>query len=120
VGGLNDGGGDLVVDASGAAPALEAAPDMTVRGGRIALVGLPKKPPALDVARQLVLYERSVVAALGYAFDLPRAAAMIAAGRLDPEPLVSSEIALADLPGRLEDMARSPVDVKVLVDLAAA
>jgi (R,R)-butanediol dehydrogenase/meso-butanediol dehydrogenase/diacetyl reductase len=115
---LTDGGADVVIDASGAPPALEAAPDMTVRGGRIALVGLPKQPPALDPARQLVLYERSLVGSLGYAHDLTRAAAMIAAGTLDPEPLISREIALERLPGELEDMARSPVDVKVLVGLA--
>jgi (R,R)-butanediol dehydrogenase/meso-butanediol dehydrogenase/diacetyl reductase len=116
---LTDGGGDVVIDASGAPPALEAAPDMTVRGGRIALVGLPKQPPALDPARQLVLYERSLVGSLGYAHDLPRAAAMIAAGTLDPEPLVSKQIALAGLPDQLEEMARSPVDIKVMVEMAA-
>ena len=115
---LTDGGADVVVDASGAPPALEAAPDMTVRGGRIALVGLPKHPPALDPARQLVLYERSLVGSLGYAHDLTRAAAMIAAGTLDPEPLISREIALESLPVALEEMAADPVDVKVLVDLA--
>ena len=117
---LTDGGADLVIDASGAPPALEAAPDMTVRGGRIALVGLPKHPPALDPARQLVLYERSLVGSLGYAHDLTRAAAMIAAGTLDPEPLISREIPLERLPGELEQLARDPVDVKVLVDLAAS
>jgi (R,R)-butanediol dehydrogenase/meso-butanediol dehydrogenase/diacetyl reductase len=117
---LTHGGADLVVDASGAPAALEAAPDMTLRGGRLALVGLPKEPPVLDPARQLVLYERSLVGSLGYAHDLPRAAAMIAAGTLDPEPLVSRHIALPMLPGALEDMARAPVDVKVLVELTAA
>lgn len=114
---LTGGGADVVVDASGAPPALEAAPDMTVRGGRIALVGLPKHPPALDPARQLVLYERSLVGSLGYAHDLTRAAAMIAAGTLDPEPLISRQIGLESLPAALEEMAGNPVDVKVLVDL---
>lgn len=115
---LTDGGADLVVDASGAPPALEAAPDMTVRGGRIALVGLPKHPPALDPARQLVLYERSLVASLGYAHDLPRAAAMIASGALKPEALITNEIRLEDLPDQLRGMAERPGDdVKVLVEL---
>ena len=99
---LTDGGADVVIDASGAPPALEAAPDMTIRGGRVALVGLPKEPPRLDPARQLVLYERSLIGSLGYAHDLPRAAAMIASGSLDPEPLVSREIE----PGRAAGAAR--------------
>ena len=116
--GLTDGGADLVVDASGAPQALEAAPDMTLRGGRISLVGLPKHPPPIDFARQLVLYERSLVASLGYAHDLPRAAAMIAAGTLDPEPLITSEIGLEELPDRLSEMAARPGgDVKVMVGL---
>jgi (R,R)-butanediol dehydrogenase/meso-butanediol dehydrogenase/diacetyl reductase len=115
-----NGGADIVIDASGAPAALAAAPDMTTRGGRVALVGLPKEPPELDPARQLVLFERSIVGSLGYAHDLPRAAAMIAAGTLDPEPLVSREIALGQLPDELERMSREPVDVKVMVDLAAA
>jgi (R,R)-butanediol dehydrogenase/meso-butanediol dehydrogenase/diacetyl reductase len=116
---LTDGGADLVVDASGAPPALEAAPDMTVRGGRVALVGLPKRSPALDPARQLVLYERSLIASLGYAHDLPRAAAMVASGVLDPEPLVTKEIPLEALADELEELSRAPVDVKVLVDVSA-
>ena len=113
------GGADIVVDASGAPSALEIAPEMTVRGGRIALVGLPKTAPLIDAAR-LVLYERSLVASLGYADDLPRAAAMIAAGRLDPERLVTRTVALSETPAELERLATTPGgDVKVLIDVAA-
>jgi len=95
------GGAQIVVDASGVPAALEAAPDMTRRGGRIAVVGLPKRPPEIDAAR-LVLYERSLVGSLGYANDLPRVASMIAAGRLDPERLITKVVPLADTPGELE------------------
>lgn len=114
---LTGGGADLVVDASGVAAALEAAPDMTVRGGRIALVGLPKQPPVIDAAR-LVLFERSLVASLGYANDLPRVAAMIAAGRLDPERLITRTVSLDGVPAELERLATAPGgDIKVLVDV---
>ena len=57
--GRTGGGAQLVVDASGVPAALEAAPEMTRRGGRMALVGLPEDPPSIDAAR-LVLYERSL------------------------------------------------------------
>jgi (R,R)-butanediol dehydrogenase/meso-butanediol dehydrogenase/diacetyl reductase len=50
-----DGGVELVIDASGMPAALEAAPDMTLRGGTIVVVGLPKRPPEIDAAR-LVLF----------------------------------------------------------------
>ena len=109
----------IVVDASGVPTALEAAPDMTARGGRIAVVGLPKHPPVIDAAR-LVLYERSLVGSLGYAHDLPRAATMIAAGRLDPERLITKVIPLAQTPDELARLAAGAADeIKVLIDVNA-
>jgi (R,R)-butanediol dehydrogenase/meso-butanediol dehydrogenase/diacetyl reductase len=111
------GGAQLVVDASGVPAALEAAPEMTVRGGRVALVGIPKTSPPIDAAR-LVLYERSLIASLGYAHDLPRAAAMISAGHIDPERLITRTIGLQDTPGELERLATAPRgDIKVLVEV---
>jgi (R,R)-butanediol dehydrogenase/meso-butanediol dehydrogenase/diacetyl reductase len=111
------GGAHLVVDASGATVALEAAPEMTVRGGRIALVGIPKVSPPIDASR-LVLYERSLIASLGYAGDLPRVAAMIAAGRVDPERLITREIGLEETPAELERLATAPGgDIKVLIEV---
>ena len=116
---LTGGGADLVVDASGAPAALAGALEMTVRGGRIALVGIPKRPVDVDVGR-LVLYERSLVASLGYANDLPRAAALIAAGTLRPERLITREVPLSEAPDALRMLADGATgDVKVLVDLAA-
>ena len=116
---LTGGGAQIVVDASGVPAALEAAPDMTKRGGRIVVVGLPKRPPVIDAAR-LVLYERSLVGSLGYAHDLPRVAAMIAAGRLDAERLVTKVITLSETPEELRRLADEPGgDIKVLVDVGA-
>jgi (R,R)-butanediol dehydrogenase/meso-butanediol dehydrogenase/diacetyl reductase len=114
---LTAGGAQIVVDASGVPAALEAAPDMTRRGGRIAVVGLPKRAPEIDAAR-LVLYERSLVGSLGYANDLPRVASMIAAGALDPERLITKVVPLAETPGELARLADEPGgDIKVLVDV---
>jgi len=113
------GGAELVVDCSGVPAALEAAPDMTIRGRTIVVVGLPKQPPEIDAAR-LVLFERSLVGSLGYAHDLPRVAALIANGQLAPEPLITREVRLEELPSELERLATNPgSDLKVLVDLAA-
>jgi (R,R)-butanediol dehydrogenase/meso-butanediol dehydrogenase/diacetyl reductase len=113
------GGVELVIDASGVPAALEAAPDMTVRGGTIVVVGLPKRPPEIDAAR-LVLFERSIVGSLGYANDLPRVASLIAAGHLKPDVLITREVGLEDVPAELARLAADPgSDVKVLVDLGA-
>ena len=114
---LTGGGASVVIDATGVPAALEAAPDMTVRGGRIGLVGIPKTPPVIDAAK-LVLYERSLIASLGYANDLPRVASMIAAGRLDPERLITRVVGLRDVPEELERLGDQPGDdIKVLIDV---
>jgi (R,R)-butanediol dehydrogenase/meso-butanediol dehydrogenase/diacetyl reductase len=109
----------LVMDATGVSAALEAAPEMTARGGTVVVIGLPKTPSALDAAR-LVLFERSLVGALGYAHDLPRVAAMIDAGHLDPEPLVTRHVTLEEVPEELARLSDNPGDdIKVLARVAA-
>jgi threonine dehydrogenase-like Zn-dependent dehydrogenase len=61
-----------------------------------------------------------VVGSLGYANDLPRVAALIAAGRLATDPLITREVGLEDVPSELERLAADPgSDLKVLVDLGA-
>lgn len=111
------GGAEIVVDCSGAGPALEAALEMTTRGGRIVIAGIPKQPVPVDAGR-MVLYERSMHATLGYANDLPRVAAMIATGLLDPEPMITRRVPLAGAAAEIERLAADPGDdVKVLVEV---
>jgi (R,R)-butanediol dehydrogenase/meso-butanediol dehydrogenase/diacetyl reductase len=111
------GGAEIVVDCSGAVPALEAALEMTTRGGRIVVAGIPKQPLPVDAGR-MVLYERSIHATLGYANDLPRVAAMIAAGNLHPESMITRRIPLAATPDELVRLGSDPGDdVKVLVEV---
>jgi (R,R)-butanediol dehydrogenase/meso-butanediol dehydrogenase/diacetyl reductase len=115
--GLTGGGAGIVVDCTGAVPALEAALEMSERGGRIVIAGIPKKPVAVDAGR-MVLYERELIATLGYANDLPRVAAMIASGSLEPSVMITNRIALADVPAEIESLAGDPRDeVKVLAEV---
>jgi (R,R)-butanediol dehydrogenase/meso-butanediol dehydrogenase/diacetyl reductase len=111
------GGAEIVVDCSGAVPALEAAMEMTVRGGRIVIAGIPKQPGPVDFGR-LVVYERSLIGTFGYANDLPRVARMIASGNLEPTPMITKRIPLAAVAGEIERMARDSGDqVKVLAEV---
>jgi (R,R)-butanediol dehydrogenase/meso-butanediol dehydrogenase/diacetyl reductase len=111
---MTGGGAAAVIDASGAAAALAVAPEMARRGGRVVLVGIPKRPVEIDGAR-LVLYERSLVGSLGYVADLPRVADLIAEGRLDVDPLISREIVLEQVPAELARLADHPGDeIKVV------
>jgi (R,R)-butanediol dehydrogenase/meso-butanediol dehydrogenase/diacetyl reductase len=112
-----ESGAELVVDCSGAAPALEAALEMTTRGGRIVVAGIPKQPLQVDAGR-MVLYERTLLATLGYANDLPRVAAMIAAGNLRPQSMITRRAPLAETPAEIARLAEDPGDdVKVLIEV---
>ncbi len=111
-------GAHLVVDCTGSVPALEAALEMTRRGGRVVIAGIPKKPVPVDAGR-MVVYERTLVGILGYANDLPRVAAMIAAGNLRPEGMITRRVPLAETPAEIARLAEDPGDdVKVLVDVS--
>jgi (R,R)-butanediol dehydrogenase/meso-butanediol dehydrogenase/diacetyl reductase len=115
--GRTGGGAGIVVDCSGAGPALAAATEMTERGGRIVIAGIPKKPVAVDAGR-MVLYERSLIGTLGYANDLPRVARMIASGSLEPSGMITNRIALAEVADEIERLAGDPRDeVKVLAEV---
>lgn len=114
----SDSGAHVVVDCSGAGPALEAALEMTTRGGRIVVAGIPKQPVPVDAGRML-LYERSLLTTLGYHDDLPRVAAMIANGSLAPDSMITRRIPLAETPAEIARLAENPGDdVKVLVEVA--
>ena len=111
-----DGGADVVLDCTGVASVMTMAPDMTRRGGVVVLVGIPKAPPTVD-AGKLVLYERSIVASLGYVNDLPRIARMIDAGVLDAQGLITRKVTLTEAPLVFEQLASDPGDeIKVLVE----
>jgi (R,R)-butanediol dehydrogenase/meso-butanediol dehydrogenase/diacetyl reductase len=113
------GGAEIVVDCSGAAPALEAAMEMTVRGGRVVVAGIPKQPVPVDPGR-MVVYERSLIATLGYANDLPRIARMIASGSLDPSVMITSRISLSEVAAEIARLASDPRDeVKVLAQVGS-
>jgi (R,R)-butanediol dehydrogenase / meso-butanediol dehydrogenase / diacetyl reductase len=116
--GLTGGlGAEIVIDCSGALPAVEAALEMTTRGGRIVLAGIPKQPLPVDGGR-MVLYERSIHATLGYHNDLPRVAAMIASGLLVPNSMITHRAPLAETVAEIERLASDPGDdVKVLIEV---
>jgi (R,R)-butanediol dehydrogenase / meso-butanediol dehydrogenase / diacetyl reductase len=114
--GLGDGGADVVIESTGVAEVIPLAIECATRGGRIALLGLPKDSSAVD-ARRLTLFERSLVGSLGYRHDLPRVLSLVADGHLDPAALVGSTSGLADAPAVLHHQAfEAGGIVKALID----
>lgn len=106
----------VAVESAGSPDAVESALRSVRRGGRLVLAGIHKAPASLDL-RRIVLYEREVRGALGYAGDLPRALSVISTHREAVRMLVTARIPLDRVvEDGLEAMAApDTAHVKVLV-----
>jgi len=106
-----------VVECSGRAELAAGALELARRGGRLILAGIPHGPSQLDLSR-VVYFEREVIGALGYRFDLERVVALMEAGRLDVTPLLTYDpIPLnAIVEGALErNLTDSAVPLRIFV-----
>jgi (R,R)-butanediol dehydrogenase / meso-butanediol dehydrogenase / diacetyl reductase len=86
---------DVVVDCTGAAGVPGAALSLARSGGRVVLVGIPVRPGEVDFA-EIVLRELTVIGTVGHVYDEDTriAVALIAGGRVDPDPLVTHRLTL--------------------------
>lgn len=108
-------GPDVVIEATGRPAVVDQAIRTARRGGRVVVAGIATEPVTIDT-RQLVFYERTLTGSLGYNHDLPRVLALMAAGRFDPAPLITSVRPLAEAPGILAELSRDPGgELKVLI-----
>lgn len=87
---------DLVVECSGRPEVLAGSLELVRRGGRLVLAGIGHSPTQLDLSR-IVYFEREVIGALGYRFDLERVVALMSTGRIDVGPILSDPVPLADI-----------------------
>lgn len=110
-------GPDVVIEATGRADQYPLAVTSVRRGGTVVLAGVGEVDVSVDL-RQIVFFERTIRGALGYNFDIERVLALMAAGRLDPSPMITSSITLEDAPRVLRS---SPADratqIKILIEL---
>ena len=111
-------GPDVVFEATGIAPLASQAVDAARRGGTIVLLGVGHGTAELRPI-SVTAFERTVVGSLGYNQDLPRAVALVASGRIDPRPLVTSVVPLDQVvPDAFEPLAAGGRgQVKILVDV---
>ena len=114
-------GPDVVFEATGIAPLASQAVEAARRGGTIVLLGVGHGTAELRPI-SVTAFERTVVGSLGYNQDLPRAVALVASGRIDPRPLVTSVVPLDRVvPDAFEPLAAGgPGQVKVLVNVKGA
>ena len=108
-------GADLVLECAGASETVEAAPSLTRRGGKVVILGvLPKGQKVQIEPLDLLLREISLIPSFINPFTQSRAAAMIAAGKIALDPLISRRIALSEAQDAIANPARAG-EVKVLV-----
>lgn len=109
-------GADVVFECAGIPATIDQAVTLCRRGGVVSLVGVPNEPAQINGAGWLIKEVR-LVASLGYQreeFELTQA--LVMDGRLQLAPLHTATVALKDIAGAFETLARQPRQVKVLVD----
>lgn len=110
-----DTGVPIVFDTA-AHPAVAAhITSWTATSGRIVFVGTYGTPASLDL-QDVVFRELDTIGCRVYTrTDMETAVLLVADGRFDPEPLITSTVALAEAPTALEKL-RSGDELKVLID----
>ena len=94
---LTGGGAEVVFEAIGNPKTMELGFSLLRKGGRMCVIGYTHEPLTLSAAR-LMYYELEVMGSLGCgAGEYRDILALVAAGRLTLDPIVSGTIPLADV-----------------------
>ncbi|HUZ51527.1 MAG TPA: alcohol dehydrogenase catalytic domain-containing protein [Streptosporangiaceae bacterium] len=111
-------GPDVVFECTGVPRLIAQAVDAARRGGTIVPLGIGPGSAELRPI-SVTAFERTIVGSLGYNRDLPRVVDLVAAGRIDPRPLITSIVPLADVVrSAFGPLAAGAQDqLKILVDV---
>ena len=108
-------GADLVLECAGVAETVEMAPRLTRSGGRVVVLGVMPKGETVRIEPfDLLFREIQLLHSFINPFTQGRAAAMLTAGLIDVQPLISRIIPLSKAPQAIANPAL-PGEVKVLV-----
>jgi 6-hydroxycyclohex-1-ene-1-carbonyl-CoA dehydrogenase len=100
------GGVDVAFEAIGSAATIQSAYSLLKRGGRLCVIGYSAEEVALSAAK-LMYFELEVVGSLGCgAGEYPEILALVQAGRLKLEPIVSGTIPLEEINQGLDRLRR--------------
>jgi L-idonate 5-dehydrogenase len=93
---LTGDGFDMIFEASGAAPALRSAFDLVRPGGTIVQIGTLGTADIPLPANQLMIREINFLGSMRYGDTFDQAIRLVAAGRVNLQPLINSVFALDD------------------------
>lgn len=113
--GLLPGGADVVIECAGVAETVMEAPKLARNGGTVVILSvMPQGEKVAFEPFDLLFREVKILTSFLNPFTHGRAAALIAAGTIEVDRLISRRISLDALPDAVANPPR-PGDVKVLV-----
>lgn len=92
----NGDGVDVTLETAGQPSTVAMALKATRKQGRIVEVGIFEAPVSVDL-NELVFNEREWIGIMNNGGEFPQAIQMLADGRVDPEPMISNRIPLAEV-----------------------
>ncbi len=107
---------DVVFDATGSPPAMEASFDYPQHGGRLVFVGLAQARISFDDP-QFHRRELTVLASRNSCNDFPGIIRMIEEGRIDAAPWITIRMGLADVPSQFPLLRQQPNLVKAIIEV---
>ncbi|MEL0632956.1 alcohol dehydrogenase catalytic domain-containing protein [Pseudoalteromonas carrageenovora] len=108
-------GADVVFEVSGVQPAVEAMTQIAAVRGRICMVAIHSQKPPVDLF-QFFWRELELVGARVYEdADFEMAIDLVASGKVDLEPFITSVSELADISSAFASMDNNPTGMKALV-----
>ncbi len=103
---LTDGGVDVAFEAIGTPATIELAFSLLRRGGRLCVIGYSRDPVTISAAR-LMYYELELVGSLGCGGgEYPEIIALVCAGKIKLDPIVSGTVPLAAINEGLDRLRR--------------
>jgi L-idonate 5-dehydrogenase len=111
---LAPGGFDVVIEAAGSAAALGQALTVARRGGTIVQVGT--LPPSVTLPLNVVMArELNLLGSFRFAHVFPSVIALMASGRIDVRPLITSVFPLAEFDTAMQTAIHAPDGIKVQI-----
>lgn len=114
---LTGDGFDVILEASGAAPALQSAFDLVRPGGTVVQIGTLGTDNIPLPANEIMTREISFIGSMRYGETFDEAIRLVAAGRINLRPLISNTFALSESARALEFAANKSNAMKVQLEM---